>query len=567
MALSKLSGDAQCIIFSQLCNVLDPGVAVAFGSASNTLQALTQAPRQQLRADHEVAAALCLKLKMRSCKELREAKVVSWSYKDLSTADLALLGTLGLVLPALETLYLTEPTAGLDGMQWLAERLGAGALPAVTFLQLVGVMDDAGATALAAALGRGALPRLKHLRLCSAGIGDAGLVALAPALRRLPALETLDLMGIPFGDEGFAALLPPPPPTGGLAILALEILALRNNPFVRNNPFGDEGLAAIVAPPPPAGAPSLPKGGLTKLKTLDLSFTKITDAGCATLAAALDSDYPRLSATLCDPLRIGNLCIPSVSAFAMEHKDKHELAHASTALLDREARLQEEDAQVVAWQARRRITVDDMRYSQLPSAFRIGAKFEQHNIFWRVKQVGRRLTDGPAGRTHTYVAFHEHGPSFLSAERAVMEAVEMAGFVNVCDAMEEAYSLEDVMSEEMAKGLAADEGLCLARSTEQGHTTGFVGVDFLRGGRHFQACVRTAPGSRGWQSIGVFTGRFEAALQRARVTQHKILKLNTIHCDRFCLSGAEKAGRRSGGQIPTPGHPCAWVHRICVTVC
>ena len=33
--LSKLSGDEQCIIFSQLCNVLDPGVAMAFGSASS----------------------------------------------------------------------------------------------------------------------------------------------------------------------------------------------------------------------------------------------------------------------------------------------------------------------------------------------------------------------------------------------------------------------------------------------------------------------------------------------------------------------------------------------------
>ena len=29
MALAALSGDEQCIIFSQLCNVLDPGVAVA----------------------------------------------------------------------------------------------------------------------------------------------------------------------------------------------------------------------------------------------------------------------------------------------------------------------------------------------------------------------------------------------------------------------------------------------------------------------------------------------------------------------------------------------------------
>ena len=75
-------------------------------------------------------------------------------------------------------------------------------------------------------------------------------MALAPALRRLPALEGLDLC---------------------------------------NNSLGDEGLAALVAPPPPAGAPPPATGGLTKLKRLDLRRTQITDAGCATLAAALDS--------------------------------------------------------------------------------------------------------------------------------------------------------------------------------------------------------------------------------------------------------------------------------------
>ena len=37
MALSKLSGDEQGVIFVQLCNVLDPGVAVAFASASSEL--------------------------------------------------------------------------------------------------------------------------------------------------------------------------------------------------------------------------------------------------------------------------------------------------------------------------------------------------------------------------------------------------------------------------------------------------------------------------------------------------------------------------------------------------
>ena len=75
MALATLSGDEQCIIFSQLCNVLDPGVAVAFGSASSELWALTQAERQQLRADYEAATALCLRIPI-----LRHSAVAtSWS--------------------------------------------------------------------------------------------------------------------------------------------------------------------------------------------------------------------------------------------------------------------------------------------------------------------------------------------------------------------------------------------------------------------------------------------------------------------------------------------------------
>jgi hypothetical protein len=60
--------------------------------------------------------------------------------------------------------------------------------------------------------------------------------------------------------------------------------------LLNGNPFGDQGLAALVAPPPPpAGALSPPTGVLTKLKALGLINTQITDAGCAALAAALDS--------------------------------------------------------------------------------------------------------------------------------------------------------------------------------------------------------------------------------------------------------------------------------------
>ena len=254
MALSKLSGDEQGIILGQLCNTLEPRRAIYFSSACSELRVLlTPAVRQQLRADHEVAAALCRKLGMRSCKELREAKNVDWRDKDLSPADLATLATLSPVLPSLETLILEESSdaADSDGVQRLAEGLGAGALPAVTRFKLYGMhLGDAGASALAAALGQGALPWLQNLSLISTAIGDAGLVALAPALRRLPGLVQLGLM---------------------------------------DNPFGDEGLAAFVAPPPPASALLPPAGGLKKLRTLNLEYTQVTDAGCAALAFALDS--------------------------------------------------------------------------------------------------------------------------------------------------------------------------------------------------------------------------------------------------------------------------------------
>ena len=273
MALSKLSGDEQCIIFVQLCNALDTRVAVYFSSASSELRALTQALLQQLRADHEVAAALGRKAGMRSCKELREAETVV--FRGLSTADLAFWGTLGSVLPALKELNLIEPAASPDGMEQLAERLGAGALPALTAIVIFHMhVGDAGASALAAALGRGAMPRLTHFNLIGTAIGDSGLVALAPALRRLPALEYLNLWG---------------------------------------NLFGDEGLTALVAPPPPAGALPSPTGVLTKLNTLDLRRSQVADAGCATLAAALDSGaLPALKT-----VGLGHTCASTASIAAV----------------------------------------------------------------------------------------------------------------------------------------------------------------------------------------------------------------------------------------------------------
>ena len=252
MALSTLSGDEQGVIFVQLCNVLDPGIAVALSSVNNELRAATRVPLQQLKVDHQAAAALCRKLGYWNCKALRKAKAVYCYNKGLTVDEMKLLGTLGSVLPALEDLRLIELIAsgpGPDSVQ-LLKGLGVGALPALTWFALSNVcVGDAGASALAAALDRGALPRLQFLNLRYTAIGDAGLMALAPALRRRPALEGLGLEG---------------------------------------NPLADEGLAALVAPPP-ADAPPPQAEALAELWNLTLRNTQITDAGCAHLASRLRS--------------------------------------------------------------------------------------------------------------------------------------------------------------------------------------------------------------------------------------------------------------------------------------
>jgi len=256
--LHALPDDIQQLLFGQLCNPLDPRSAVAYSSASKELRELTQRVEgarksllQELKEENAAAAALGLKWGLLSCKALREAKDIGWFQNGLSTTDLATLGKLTPVLTAVATLRLVEPphSAGPDGRQ-LVERLGEGALPAVTSFSLHSVfMGDAGASALAAALDRGALPRLKHLYLCSAAIGDAGLLALTPALRRRPALEVLGLSG---------------------------------------NPFGDQALAALVAPPP-ADAPPPQAELLAELRRLYLINTQVADAGCAHLASRLRS--------------------------------------------------------------------------------------------------------------------------------------------------------------------------------------------------------------------------------------------------------------------------------------
>ena len=131
--LDALPEEIQQIVFGQLCKALDPRSAVAYSSASKGLRELMQrvgegagkSPLQQLKEENAAAAALGRKLRLQSCKALREAKDIWWFNKGLSAADLATLGKLTPVLPALEELELTErsASAGPDGGQrpWWAD--------------------------------------------------------------------------------------------------------------------------------------------------------------------------------------------------------------------------------------------------------------------------------------------------------------------------------------------------------------------------------------------------------------------------------------------------------------
>ena len=118
------------------------------------------------------------------------------------------------------------------------------------------------------------------LSLGRAGICDAGMMFLAPTLHRPHGmLSRIDLSVNSFGDKGLIALAP-----------ALRQLPALKSLNLGNNRFGDEGLAALVPPPAlPVGALPPPSGVLTKLTELDLSHTQVSDAGCATLAIAIGS--------------------------------------------------------------------------------------------------------------------------------------------------------------------------------------------------------------------------------------------------------------------------------------
>jgi len=163
--LSKLSEDEQRNVFIQLCNVLDPRGAVNFSSASNGLWALTQALRQQLRADHVERALEACGGDFDSALEQLTQPAVPPTAPSPPALPLPTGGLTNLEDPDPSHTQVTDA-----GCAALASALNSGALPALIVLNLDGIPASVAAKdAVHAALARSRASRGPYCRCPGCG--------------------------------------------------------------------------------------------------------------------------------------------------------------------------------------------------------------------------------------------------------------------------------------------------------------------------------------------------------------------------------------------------------------
>ena len=260
--LLALSHDELGVIVDGLADPLQPVAAVALSSTCLRLRTPLLAALAVLKQQHERAKALCRKSET-SCAELRDAEALgwvnighrSWNGRNLTAEDMA---TLGMILranglPRLRTLFLDRNGFGDEGAQALCEALGCGAAPSLVNLHIAcNQFGPAGAESLAAALRRGAMPKLEELSLISDPIGSQGAASLPAPLRKLP-LESLVLSRCGIGDEGVASLV---------ANLGKDDFKALTALYLYSNALTDAGCATLIAAMKSGAMPSLKSGKL-----------------------------------------------------------------------------------------------------------------------------------------------------------------------------------------------------------------------------------------------------------------------------------------------------------------
>ena len=248
--LLDLSHDEVSIVTHELCDPLQPLLAVHLSITAKGLREAMEVQLAELKQQWQQAKALALLSRSgqgaTSCANLRDAKLLllgARRCRPLALTHWRTLGTLARCrsLPALQQIEIIDDGSGDAGVELLAAGLRRGSLPSLWRLVLWRAqIGPQGASALATALTERAVPSLKELDLDDNHLGGAGLAALAPALRQLPALESL---------------------------------------FLRFNQITDQGLASLLA--------LATAGVLMSLQSLNLYDNQITDEGCAALASAL----------------------------------------------------------------------------------------------------------------------------------------------------------------------------------------------------------------------------------------------------------------------------------------
>ena len=241
--LLDLSHDEVSIVMHELCDPLQPLLAVHLSSTAKGLREAMEEQLVELKQQRQRATALAALCKL-SCAQLRGATRLWLGAVHTGCLTLDHYRTLGTLLrcrslPRLQELVIDGCNNGDEGVALLAAGLGRSGLPSLSTLIIeCAEIGPRGATALAAALTKRAVPLLDLVSFDQNPIGDVGMASLAPALRQLPELETLDLSNNELTDEGLAALLASP--TEGV-LPSLKVL------YLRNNRITDEGCAKLAS--------------------------------------------------------------------------------------------------------------------------------------------------------------------------------------------------------------------------------------------------------------------------------------------------------------------------------
>ena len=272
--LLELSHDELSVVFDGLADPLQPAIAVALSSSCLGLRTPLLAALKVLAQQHSRALALCHKVGMSCCAELRGVEYVDWHEIGLIADDMAMLALIlrTNALPELRSLCLHNNGFGDAGMLALCEGMGRGAHPSLNTLVIgSNVVGLAGAEAVAAVLSRGMLPRLEILCLSVSPFGNEGMAALSPALRSLPRLKYLGLANCDIGDEGVASLV---------ADLDKDDFKALEKLWLKDNKITDAGVTQLVA--------VINSGGLAKL-SYDENFLACNLASASAVHAYEDA--------------------------------------------------------------------------------------------------------------------------------------------------------------------------------------------------------------------------------------------------------------------------------------